>query len=177
MLESHFPRITIDPDIMGGAPCIRGLRIPASTIVKMIEIDGMSIEEVLEAYPDLELEDIKEALIYDSITMQLKLDSITMQLKLLRIITKKKEEIETLKSTLNAFVAGAANFGIKIDEEADTNLDYVRIPPPKNPAQVYSIKIPVDVLEALRRKAAYDDLTPEEYIQRLVVSHLKWNPE
>ena len=48
---------------MGGAPCIRGLRIPISTIVGMIA-DGMTDEEILKAYPDLEVEDIREALQY-----------------------------------------------------------------------------------------------------------------
>jgi len=48
---------------MGGVPCLRGLRIPVSTIVDMIA-DGMSTEEILGAYPDLEREDITEALRY-----------------------------------------------------------------------------------------------------------------
>jgi uncharacterized protein (DUF433 family) len=48
---------------MGGVPCIRGLRIPVATVVGMIA-DGVPEEEVLEAYPDLEIEDIREALRY-----------------------------------------------------------------------------------------------------------------
>lgn len=48
---------------MGGVPCIRGLRIPVATIVGMVA-DGMSEQEILEAYPDLEPEDIREALRY-----------------------------------------------------------------------------------------------------------------
>ena len=48
---------------MGGVPCIRGLRIPVSTIVGMIA-DGMSSSEILDAYPDLESEDIVQALRY-----------------------------------------------------------------------------------------------------------------
>ncbi len=48
---------------MGGVPCIRGLRIPVATIVGMIA-DGMSEREILDAYPDLELEDVREALRY-----------------------------------------------------------------------------------------------------------------
>ena len=48
---------------MGGLPCIRGLRIPVATVVGMVA-DGMSDEEILGAYPDLETEDIKEALRY-----------------------------------------------------------------------------------------------------------------
>ena len=56
-----FPRITIRPDQMGGAACIRGLRIPVSVVVDMIA-DGMNPEEILRLYPDLEREDITEAL-------------------------------------------------------------------------------------------------------------------
>ena len=58
-----FTRITVEPDKMDGIPCIRGLRIPVATIVGM-GAEGMSEEEILEAYPDLELEDIREALRY-----------------------------------------------------------------------------------------------------------------
>ena len=58
-----FDRITADPGQMGGVPCIRGLRIPVSTIVGMIA-DGMSSSEILDAYPDLESEDIVQALRY-----------------------------------------------------------------------------------------------------------------
>ena len=48
---------------MGGTPCIRGMRIPVATIVGMIAED-MSQQEILQAYPDLESEDIREALHY-----------------------------------------------------------------------------------------------------------------
>jgi uncharacterized protein (DUF433 family) len=54
-------RITVNANQMGGIPCIRGLRIPVATVVGMIA-DGMSEEEILTAYPDLEREDISEAL-------------------------------------------------------------------------------------------------------------------
>ena len=56
-----FTRITADPARMGGAPCIRGLRVPVATIVGMVA-DGMSMADVLRAYPDLEAEDVAEAL-------------------------------------------------------------------------------------------------------------------
>jgi len=56
-----FPRITVSVDQMAGAPCIRGLRIPVATVVGMVA-DGMSDAEILDAYPDLEPEDIREAL-------------------------------------------------------------------------------------------------------------------
>lgn len=58
-----FSRITVDPNQMGGVPCIRGIRIPVATVVGMVA-DGMSDEEILQAYPDLESEDIREALRY-----------------------------------------------------------------------------------------------------------------
>ena len=58
-----FPRITVNPAQMGGVPCIRGLRIPAATVVGMVA-EGMAEQKILEAYPDLELEDIREALRY-----------------------------------------------------------------------------------------------------------------
>jgi uncharacterized protein (DUF433 family) len=58
-----FTRITISPDQMGSVPCIRGLRIPVATVVGMVA-DGMTDAEILAAYPDLEAEDIREALRY-----------------------------------------------------------------------------------------------------------------
>ena len=58
-----FRRITVDPKRMGGVPCIRGLRIPVATVVGMVA-DGMAEAEILEAYPDLEREDLPEALKY-----------------------------------------------------------------------------------------------------------------
>ena len=60
-----FTRITVNPNQMGGVPCIRGFRIPVATIVGMVA-DGMSEEEILKAFPDLEPEDIKESLRYAS---------------------------------------------------------------------------------------------------------------
>lgn len=59
----RFTRITIDKNQMDGVPCIRHLRIPVATIVAMVA-DGMSVEEILKAYPDIEKEDIKEALYF-----------------------------------------------------------------------------------------------------------------
>jgi uncharacterized protein (DUF433 family) len=56
-----FTRITVDPRRMGGAPCLRGLRIPVATVVAMVA-DGMSAAEILAAYPDLERDEIAEAL-------------------------------------------------------------------------------------------------------------------
>ena len=59
----NFERITIDPEQMGGVPCIRGLRIPVATVVGMVA-DGMTNQEILDAYPDLEPDDIREALYF-----------------------------------------------------------------------------------------------------------------
>ena len=56
-----FNRITVNPAQMGGLPCIRGLRIPVATVVAMIA-DGMAEREVLLALPDLEPDDVHEAL-------------------------------------------------------------------------------------------------------------------
>jgi uncharacterized protein (DUF433 family) len=56
-----FERITVDPAQMGGVPCIRGMRIPVATVVGMVA-DGMSTPEILAACPDLEAEDVQEAL-------------------------------------------------------------------------------------------------------------------
>jgi len=56
-----FTRITVDPGQMGGVPCLRGLRIPVATVVGMVA-NGMATNDILAAYPDLEAEDIAEAL-------------------------------------------------------------------------------------------------------------------
>lgn len=61
----RFERITVDSGQMGGVPCLRGLRIPVATIVAMVA-DRMTEAEILEAYPDLEPEDIREALMYEA---------------------------------------------------------------------------------------------------------------
>jgi uncharacterized protein (DUF433 family) len=58
-----FARITVDPKQMSGVPCIRGLRIPVATVVGMVA-DGMTTKDILAAYPDLERDDIQEALHY-----------------------------------------------------------------------------------------------------------------
>ena len=58
-----FDRITFDTQIMGGRACIRGMRISVSVIVRQIA-HGASFEEILEGYPDLEREDIQQAIEY-----------------------------------------------------------------------------------------------------------------
>jgi len=56
-------RITIDPEVMGGKPCIRGMRVTVGTIVGLIAT-GKTVEDILGEYPYLEHEDVMEALSY-----------------------------------------------------------------------------------------------------------------
>lgn len=56
-------RITVDPQMMGGRPCIRGIRVTVGTVVGLVA-SGHSREEILRLYPYLEAEDISEALAY-----------------------------------------------------------------------------------------------------------------
>jgi len=58
----RFPRISHDPAVMGGKPCIRGLRITVGTVVGLIA-SGNSRDRILQAYPRLEPADIDEALV------------------------------------------------------------------------------------------------------------------
>jgi uncharacterized protein (DUF433 family) len=58
-----FDRITFDPEVMAGRACIRGLRIPVSVIVGQVAA-GASPAQILADYPDLEAEDIRQALAY-----------------------------------------------------------------------------------------------------------------
>ncbi|HEX5888818.1 MAG TPA: DUF433 domain-containing protein [Pyrinomonadaceae bacterium] len=59
----HLTRITLDPNVMGGKPCIRGLRVTVGTIVGLLA-SGRTSGEILELYPYLEEEDLQEALAY-----------------------------------------------------------------------------------------------------------------
>ena len=58
-----FDRITFDPDIMGGRACIRGMRVTVSLIVNLVA-NGMTAAEILEDYPYLQPEDVRQALEY-----------------------------------------------------------------------------------------------------------------
>ena len=58
-----FVRIMVSPNQMGGVPCIRGLRIPVATVVGMVA-EGMTDDEIIKAFSDLEHDDISEALQY-----------------------------------------------------------------------------------------------------------------
>ena len=65
----RFSRVTVNPDQMAGVPCIRGLRIPVATVIGMVA-EEMTPSEILAAYPDLEAEDIREALRYAAETVR-----------------------------------------------------------------------------------------------------------
>lgn len=58
-----FDRITVNPRQCGGRPCIRGMRIRVIDILELLAA-GLSFEQIVEELPDLELEDIKAALLY-----------------------------------------------------------------------------------------------------------------
>lgn len=60
---NKLDRITFDPNVMGGKPCIRGMRVTVGTIVGLVAA-GYSTQEVVEAYPYLQVEDIQQALSY-----------------------------------------------------------------------------------------------------------------
>ncbi|MDZ7699724.1 MAG: DUF433 domain-containing protein [Deltaproteobacteria bacterium] len=60
-----FDRITVDPSIMNGRPCIRGMRVQVSLILNLTA-DGMAAEEIIQAYPYIEPEDISQCLRYAS---------------------------------------------------------------------------------------------------------------
>ena len=59
----ELDRITFDPDIMGGRACIRGVRVPVALIVNLVA-NGMTADEIVEAYSYLEPEDVQQALRY-----------------------------------------------------------------------------------------------------------------
>ena len=58
-----FDRITCEPQILGGKPCLRGMRLSVSLVVNLVA-NGMTVEEIIDDYPDLEPEDIRQALRY-----------------------------------------------------------------------------------------------------------------
>ena len=63
-----FERITVNPEQMAGVPCIRSLRIPVATVVGLVA-QGMADTEILAEYPDLEIEDIREALAFAAVVV------------------------------------------------------------------------------------------------------------
>ncbi len=63
MAAARFRRITSDPEVMGGRPCIRGMRVTVGTVLALLA-SGQTHEQILAAYPYLEEDDIREALAY-----------------------------------------------------------------------------------------------------------------
>jgi uncharacterized protein (DUF433 family) len=63
MATTRFDRVTVDPEVMGGKPCIRGLRFPVSRLLGLLA-SGLDEEAILAEYPYLEREDIRAALSY-----------------------------------------------------------------------------------------------------------------
>lgn len=63
MVEMEYHRITTDPQQMGGVPCLRRLRIPVATVIALVA-DGRTVDNILALYPDLEPEDVREALLF-----------------------------------------------------------------------------------------------------------------
>ncbi len=62
-VNMEFRRITTNPRRMGGVPCLRGLRIPVATVVALVA-EGQTTEGILALYPDLEADDVREALLF-----------------------------------------------------------------------------------------------------------------
>jgi len=56
-------RITVDPKVMGGVPCLRGLRIPVATVVNMVA-GGLSVQEIVDELPPLEADDVAAASLF-----------------------------------------------------------------------------------------------------------------
>ena len=71
MRETLLKRITIDPNICYGKPCIRGMRYPVELILELLS-SGMTTDEILEDYDDLELDDIQATFLYAAKLSQLK---------------------------------------------------------------------------------------------------------
>ena len=67
MQATNFERITVNPNQMGGVPCIRGLRIPVATVLRMLA-GGMTEQQILGDYPDLQTEDIRECLRFAAVS-------------------------------------------------------------------------------------------------------------
>lgn len=60
---TELDRITFDPEIMGGRACVRGMRVTVSLLLNMVA-GGMSEDEIIDAYPYVEREDVRQAILY-----------------------------------------------------------------------------------------------------------------
>jgi len=67
MQVANFDRITVNPNQMGGVPCVRGLRMPVATVLRMLA-GGMTEQEILAEYPDLRTDDIRECLRFAAVS-------------------------------------------------------------------------------------------------------------
>jgi uncharacterized protein (DUF433 family) len=63
----HFPLITVDAGVMGGVPCVRGLRIPVATVLRLLA-GGYSDVEIVAEYPDLRVEDVRACWEYAAVS-------------------------------------------------------------------------------------------------------------
>jgi len=91
--EMKFSRITVHPDQMRGAPCIRGLPIAVATVVEMVN-DGMTVAQILEGHPDLTAADVREALAFEA-----------------RRVETLRAEIEADLAAANEYIAAHGSFG------------------------------------------------------------------
>ncbi len=69
-------RITFDPRIMGGRACVRGMRITVAHIVNLVA-NGMSVEQIMNEHPDLEVEDVRQSLSYAALLTAEELHPLT----------------------------------------------------------------------------------------------------
>jgi uncharacterized protein (DUF433 family) len=68
----RFPRITLNPEKCFGKPCIRGLRVPVSSILSYLGA-GLTVEDILKEWPELEREDVNQVLLYAAWAMEEKI--------------------------------------------------------------------------------------------------------
>jgi len=117
----QFTRITTNSQKMGGVPCIRSLRIPVTTVVDMFA-DGMRDQEILQALPSLEAEDIQEALQYAATTLRVNLE--TQGLK--EVVQQTVEETmnEVLRKEKLAFVFSQFPY-VSDEEQKDIEAHFV----------------------------------------------------
>jgi len=111
----QFTRITVSPQKMGGVPCIRSLRIPITTVFDMFA-DGMRDQEILQALPDLEAEDIQEVLQY--VAKTLRTNHETQGLKEVIQQTVQETMKDVLKKEKLAFIFSQMPY-VSDEEQAD----------------------------------------------------------
>jgi uncharacterized protein len=85
MIARQHPRIAVDPEVMGGKPCIKGTRIPIDLILRYLG-DGQSVEAILEAFPALTREDVRAAEIHARAVPEALLDAVVAHFDPLQVI-------------------------------------------------------------------------------------------